>query len=76
MSTLSPPLGRSAPTSGLPLEPLLSIAALAATLACSRRVVERMRAAGKLPRPDLRVGKMPRWWVETIRTFIENGGRP
>ncbi|WP_373926483.1 helix-turn-helix transcriptional regulator [Paludisphaera borealis] len=66
------PRASSTPT----LAPLLSITDLAQHLSCSRRVVERLRAAGKLPRPDLHVGKMPRWRVETIRTFIENGGRP
>jgi predicted DNA-binding transcriptional regulator AlpA len=59
-----------------PLEALLSVADLALVLNASRRAVERMRAAGKLPRPDLRVGKLPRWKPETIREWIERGGRP
>jgi hypothetical protein len=43
-----------------------------------KRTIERLRASGKLPKPDLRVGKMPLWKVETIRDWIEalsrNGG--
>jgi hypothetical protein len=35
-----------------------------------------MRSAGKLPRPDLHVGKLPRWKPESIRRWIEGGGRP
>jgi predicted DNA-binding transcriptional regulator AlpA len=57
------------------IEPLLSIDALARVLNASRRSIERLRSAGKLPRPDLRIGKMPRWRPETIRRWIEGGGR-
>ncbi|AMV38781.1 helix-turn-helix transcriptional regulator [Planctomyces sp. SH-PL62] len=56
------------------LEPPLSIDDLAAALACSRRLVERMRAAGKMPPPDLRVGKMPRWKRSTLVRWIAEGG--
>ncbi|MGO9598366.1 MAG: helix-turn-helix transcriptional regulator [Isosphaeraceae bacterium] len=55
------------------MERLLSIDDLAAVLNCSRRLVERMRSAGKVPSPDLRVGRMPRWRPETIRQWIEEG---
>jgi predicted DNA-binding transcriptional regulator AlpA len=58
------------------IEPLLSIRDLSALLSCSRRSVEGMRSAGRLPRPDLSIGKMPRWRPETIRRWIERGGRP
>jgi predicted DNA-binding transcriptional regulator AlpA len=57
------------------LEPLLSIVDLAAILRCSRRVVERMRSAGKVPRPDLHVGRMPRWKASTIHAWINSGGK-
>jgi predicted DNA-binding transcriptional regulator AlpA len=53
-----------------PLEPLLSIGELAETLRVSRRSVERMRSAGKLPKPDLHVGKMPRWTAAVLRQWI------
>lgn len=52
------------------LEPLLGVDDWAAALAVNRRTIERMRAAGKLPRPDLRVGSLPRWKAETIRAWI------
>jgi predicted DNA-binding transcriptional regulator AlpA len=57
------------------------MADLARVLNCSRRVVERMRAAGRLPKPDLFVGnRSPRWRPETIRRWIDEqaqgrGGR-
>jgi len=55
---------------------MLSIDDLAAILKCSRRLVERMRSAGKVPRPDFHAGRCPRWRAETIRRWIEAGGRP
>jgi excisionase family DNA binding protein len=58
-----------------PIEPMLGIAELAELLNCSRRMVERMRSAGKVPRPDLHVGRMPRWRAETIHRWIDGGGR-
>jgi predicted DNA-binding transcriptional regulator AlpA len=57
-------------------EPLLSIDDLALLLSCSRRLVERMRSGGKVPKPDIKIGKMPRWKASTIRAWIERGGRP
>ncbi|MDR3618222.1 MAG: helix-turn-helix domain-containing protein [Paludisphaera borealis] len=60
---------------GPAIEPLLSIDDVAAALSCSRRLVERMRSAGKLPRPDLHVGRMPRWKRETLVRWIAEGGR-
>src|SRR5271166_4219646 len=63
------------PRQPLPLgmEPMLGIDDLAALLRCSRRLIERMRSAGKVPPPDLRVGRMPRWRAETIRQWIGGG---
>ena len=57
------------------IEPLLSLNDLATVLNCSRRLVERMRAAGKVPKPDLKVGRMPRWRAEMIRRWIAHGGK-
>ena len=45
--------GRTLPAS---IEPMLHIDDLATLLSCSRRLVERMRAGGRIPRPDLHVG--------------------
>jgi hypothetical protein len=30
-----------------------------------------MRSAGKIPKPDVHAGKMPRWKPETIRRWID-----
>ena len=64
--------GRTLPTG---MEPMLGIDDLAALLSCSRRLVERMRSAGKVPPPDLHVGRMPRWKPATIRVWMERGVR-
>ena len=48
---------------------------LAAALGVSRRAIERERAAGRFPRPDLTVGKMPLWTPRSIREWVERGGR-
>lgn len=47
---------------------------LAAALGISLRSLERERSAGRLPRPDRVVGRMPLWSPETIRRWIEGGG--
>lgn len=47
---------------------------LAAALGVSRRTLERERSAGRLPRPDLRIGRAPLWRVETIREWLARGG--
>jgi hypothetical protein len=60
------------------IEPLLTLDGLARVLNASRSTVERMRAAGQLPPPDLYIGtgrrKSPRWRPETIRRLTEGGG--
>ena len=53
----------------------LRIDELADALGVSRRAIERERAAGRFPRPDLTIGKMPLWRIETVRTFLERGNR-
>lgn len=57
------------------LVPLLGIDDLVRIFNVSRRAVERMRSTGRLPRPDLKIGRLPRWRAETIREWIEDGGR-
>jgi predicted DNA-binding transcriptional regulator AlpA len=49
---------------------------LAAALGVSRRAIERERSAGRFPRPDRIIGRMPLWSPETIRAWLEKGGRP
>jgi len=58
------------------IEPMLSLDDLACYLKCSRRWLERERSAGRVPRPDFMAGRCPRWRAETIRQWIEGGGRP
>jgi predicted DNA-binding transcriptional regulator AlpA len=48
---------------------------LADTIGVSRRVIERERSAGRFPKPDLTIGRMPLWRVQTITAWIERGGR-
>jgi hypothetical protein len=48
---------------------------LADALGVSRRVIERERSAGRFPAPDLTIGKMPLWRIETARAYLERGGR-
>jgi hypothetical protein len=56
------------------VEPLLGVADWAAALGCGRRVVERMRSVGRIPRPDCHVGKMPRWYPSTLREWLRAEG--
>jgi predicted DNA-binding transcriptional regulator AlpA len=48
---------------------------IAKALGVSRRVIERERSAGRLPKPDMVLGRMPLWRVETIQDWIGKGGR-
>jgi predicted DNA-binding transcriptional regulator AlpA len=58
-----------------PVERLtLRLKEVARSLGVDRRTVERQRSAGRFPPPDLKMGKMPLWKPETIRSWIENGG--
>lgn len=57
------------------LEPLLKLADLTRLLNCSRRTIENLKSAGKLPPPDLQLNRMPRWRPATVRAWIEGGGR-
>jgi predicted DNA-binding transcriptional regulator AlpA len=57
------------------LSPLVTKADLESILKVDKRTIDRMRSAGQLPKPDLMISRFPRWRVETIRAWIENGGR-
>ncbi|MDE2505861.1 MAG: hypothetical protein KGM43_01500 [Planctomycetota bacterium] len=48
---------------------------VAKALGVSRRAIERERAAGRFPKPDRQVGRMPLWRVETINRWLSEGGR-
>jgi hypothetical protein len=56
------------------IEPAFAIDDWRRVLACSRRAVERLRSAGKLPRPDFKVGRCPRWHAATVRAWLAGGG--
>jgi predicted DNA-binding transcriptional regulator AlpA len=60
----------------LPIEPLLWGKREAWTaLNISDRTLDRLIGSGRFPRPDVRIGRMPRWKPATIRAWIEGGGR-
>jgi predicted DNA-binding transcriptional regulator AlpA len=46
---------------------------IAESIGISRRSLQRELAAGRFPRADLYVGKMPLWRVETIKAWLEGG---
>jgi hypothetical protein len=43
---------------------------IAAALGVSKRLLEQARAAGRLPRADLRIGRVSLWKIETIRDWL------
>ena len=45
---------------------------VATHLSVCRRTTERMLATGKLPKPDVRLGKLMRWKPETIFAWLNN----
>ena len=73
MKTANPPDA----TDALPVAERLALRLdeLATLIGISRRSIERERSAGRFPRPDLTVGRMPLWRPETIRAWVEGGGR-
>lgn len=56
-------------------ERLWSIEDVAFYLGVCRRKVETMKSSGTLPRPDLHIGRLPRWKPETIRRWIDAQAR-
>jgi predicted DNA-binding transcriptional regulator AlpA len=48
---------------------------VARALGVSRRAIERERSAGRFPKPDVTIGRMPLWRPETIRAWIEGGSQ-
>jgi hypothetical protein len=68
------------PKSAPPAVPLdgrltLRIDELAQALGVSRRVLERERAAGRLLQPDLTIGRMPLYRIESVRAWIDSDGK-
>jgi predicted DNA-binding transcriptional regulator AlpA len=64
------PAPKSSPL-GVDIEPLFRWSDLRRVLVASQRTLDRLRASGKLPRPDLFIGRSPRWKAETIRQWID-----
>jgi hypothetical protein len=58
------------------VEPLLTRRDLARVLNVSSALLDRLKAGGKLPPPDLMLSRSPRWRASTIRAYLERGGRP
>jgi hypothetical protein len=55
------------------VEPLLSRRDLADVLRTSLRSLDRLAAAGKLPRPDMHLtARQPRWKAATIQRWIDD----
>ena len=48
---------------------------ISALTGLSSRHLQRELAAGKMPKPDLRIGRRVLWRPETIRRWIGEGGR-
>jgi hypothetical protein len=58
------------------VSPVVTRKGFARILGVSLAVFDRLRSAGRLPRPDLVIARSPRWRAATIRRFLEKGGRP
>jgi hypothetical protein len=59
------------------VEPLLTRRDLSRVLRVSLPVLDRLKASGRLPKPDLVLSRRsPRWRATTIRRWVEEGGRP
>jgi predicted DNA-binding transcriptional regulator AlpA len=57
------------------LERLITPADWLPLLSVSQATYERLRRAGRLPEPDLSLGRgLERWRPETVRRWIEGGG--
>jgi predicted DNA-binding transcriptional regulator AlpA len=73
--------GKPAGPGGPPIEETgvgrlaLRLEEIATALGVSRRAIERERSAGRFPKPDRVIGRMPLWRVETIRAWIGGAGR-
>lgn len=61
----------AAALAALGLAPLVKLSDWPIILGCSIETVGRMKAAGRLPRPDLMIGRSPRWRPETVRRWLD-----
>jgi predicted DNA-binding transcriptional regulator AlpA len=44
------------------------------SLGMGRRTLEKLRAAGKFPKPDRHIGKCPVWHPSTVERWVKEGG--
>ena len=48
---------------------------VAGALGVCRRTIERERASGRFPSPDVKIGKAPLWTPETLKQWVASGGK-
>jgi predicted DNA-binding transcriptional regulator AlpA len=61
---------------GIPIERFaLRLDEVARAIGISRRALERERSAGRFPKPDITIGRMPLFRPETIRQWLEGGSQ-
>jgi hypothetical protein len=48
---------------------------LANVLGVSRRLLERERSAGRLLKPDVKIGRVPLWRVQSVKDWLARGGK-
>jgi predicted DNA-binding transcriptional regulator AlpA len=41
----------------------------------SLRTWQRLVTSGRVPKPDAKIGRMPRWRASTLKSVLENGGQ-
>jgi hypothetical protein len=57
-----------------PLEPLVTNDDIEQAFHVTRRWIELERAAGRFPEPDVMLGRLPRWYAQTIRDWLSAKG--
>jgi predicted DNA-binding transcriptional regulator AlpA len=72
-SVIAPP--DLAALAGLPDDALVGVSAVAMLYGCSTRHAWRAADGGLIP-PPLRVGRIVRWRIGTVREHIRNGAKP
>jgi len=50
------------------------LSTVAEQLGISRRALERERSAGRFPKPDAVIGRMPLWKPETVKQWLDQRG--
>jgi predicted DNA-binding transcriptional regulator AlpA len=53
---------------------LLRLEDLSIATRLSSRTITRLRASGRLPKPDFCYGRLPRWYPRTIERWLAGGG--